>query len=75
MVTLMAGQVAPAHVRPVRQAVWSRTPLPTVAEAIAIVRQHVWTSTPLPLSPTQADLVDIPCAWLNRVTDALCYAA
>jgi len=38
MVTLMAGPLAPAHVRPVRQAGWYRKPLPTWADAIAIVR-------------------------------------
>jgi len=75
MGTLMAGQLAPAHVRPVRQAVWSRTPRPTVADALAIVRQHWWTATHCSMSPAKADRVDIPCARLNRLTDTLCYAA
>jgi hypothetical protein len=75
MVTLMAGQLAQERVLPVRQAVWYRTPLPTFADAIAIVRQHVWTSTQFPRSPTKADRVEIPCALLNRLTDTLCYAA
>jgi hypothetical protein len=75
MVTLMAGQLAPDHVLPVRQAVWYRKPLPTFADAIAIVRQHLWTSTHFPMSPAKADIVEIPCALLNRLTDTLCYAA
>jgi hypothetical protein len=75
MVTLMAGQLAPEHVLPVRQAVWYRKPLPTFADAIAIVRQHLWTSTHFSMSPAKADMVEIPCALLNRLTDTLCYAA
>jgi hypothetical protein len=75
MVTLTAGQLAPEHVPPVRQAVWYRTPLPTFADAIAIVRQHLWPSTHLPMPPANADLVDISCGLLNRLTDTLCNAA
>jgi hypothetical protein len=75
MVTLMAGQVAPAHVRPVRQAVGSRNPLPTFAEASATVRQPLWSSSHVSLSPAKADRVEIPCALLNRLTETLCYAA
>jgi hypothetical protein len=71
----MAGQLAQEHALPVRQAVGYRTPLPTVADAIAMVRRHVWPSTHFPLSPAKADIVDIPCALLNRLTETLCYAA
>lgn len=75
MVTLLAGQLAQEHVLPVRQAVWYRKPLPTFADAIAIVRQRLWTPTHFPMSPTKADMVEIPYALLNRLTDTLCYAA
>jgi hypothetical protein len=75
MVTLMAGQLAPEPVRPVRQAVWYRTPLPTFADAIAVVRQHLWASTHFYMSSPKADMVEIPCALLCRLTDTLCYAA
>jgi hypothetical protein len=59
----------------VRQAVWYRKPQPTFADAIAVVRQHLWTSTHVYMSPAKADMVEIPCAPLNRLTDTLCYAA
>jgi hypothetical protein len=75
MLTLWAGQLAQEHALPVRHAPWSRTSLPTVADAIAIVRQHVWTSTHVYMSPAKADLVAIPRALLNRLTDTLCDAA
>ena len=75
IVTLLAGQLAQEHALPVRQAVWYRKSLPTFADAIAVVRQHLWTSTHFYMSPAKADMVEIPCALLNRLTDTLCYAA
>jgi hypothetical protein len=59
----------------VRQAVWYRKLQPTFADAIAVVRQHLWLSTHFYMSPAKADMVEIPCALLNRLTDTLCYAA
>jgi hypothetical protein len=75
MVTLWAGQLAQEHALPVRQAAWYRKSLPTFADAIAIVRQHLWTASHFYMSPAKADMVEIPRALLNRLTDTLCYAA
>jgi hypothetical protein len=75
LVTLWAGQLAQEHALPVRQAVWYRKLQPTFADAIAVVRQHLWLSTHFYMSPAKADMVEIPCALLNRLTDTLCYAA
>jgi hypothetical protein len=75
IITLLAGQLAQEHALPVRQAVWYRKLQPTFTDAIAVVRQHLWTSTHFYLSPATADLVEIPSALLNRLTDTLCYAA
>jgi hypothetical protein len=72
---LGAGQLAQEETLPVRQAVWYRKPQPTFADAIAVVRQHLWTSTHFYLSPTTADMVEIPRTLLARLTDTLCYAA
>jgi hypothetical protein len=74
-VTLMAGQLTQEHALPVRQAAWYRQSLPTVVDAIAIVRQHLWTSTHFSMSPAKADMGDIPCTLLNRLTETLCDAA
>jgi hypothetical protein len=75
IITLWAGHVAQAQALPIRQAVWYRNVQPTVADAIAVVRQHLWTSTHLYRSPAKPDLVEIPSALLNRLTETLCYAA
>jgi hypothetical protein len=63
------------EILPVRQTVWYRKPQPTFADAIAVVRQHLWTSTHFYMSPTTADMVEIPRTLLARLTDTLCYAA
>lgn len=75
MIMLWADQLTQEHALPVRQATWYRKSLPTFADAIAIVRQHLWTSSHFSMSPAKADMVEIPRALLNRLTDTLCYAA
>lgn len=75
MITWWAGQLAQEHARPVRQAVWYRTSLPPFVEAIAMGRRHLWTSTHFYMSPVKANMVEIPCTLLNRLTETLCYAA
>ena len=40
-----------------------------------MVRQHLWTSTHFYMSPTKADMVEIPCTLLKYLTETLCYAA
>jgi hypothetical protein len=75
LITLLAGQLPQEHTRPVRQAVWYRTPLPTFADAIALGRRHVWTSPHCSMAPAKAAMVEIPGALLNRLTETLWYAA
>lgn len=59
----------------VRQAAWHVKRLPTFADAVAAVRQRLWRETGLRTSDSEADGVKVNRAWLDRVTDALCYAA
>jgi hypothetical protein len=75
LVTVLAGRLTQEHALPVRQATWYRKPLPTFADAIAVVRQHLWTSSHFYMSPPKADMVEIPSSLLHRLTDTLCYAA
>jgi hypothetical protein len=59
----------------VRQAAWYVKRLPTFADALAAVRQRLWRETGFRTSPSEAEGVKVNRAWLDRVTDALCYAA
>ena len=59
----------------VRQAAWYHKPRPTFSDALALVRRELWAHTAFCLSAADPDLVEVPRAFVERLTDALCYAA
>jgi hypothetical protein len=63
-----------AGLRP-RTAVWYAKAEPSFSDAIALVRRHFWAAANLSVSRSGRDTVEIPAALLQRLTDALCYAA
>lgn len=60
---------------PVRQAAWYRKEFPTFSDALALVRRERWAQTGFCLSVSAPEMVKIPRALLEHMTDALCYAA
>jgi hypothetical protein len=75
LVTLLAHQILHGQNLPVRQAAWYTKDLPTFSDTLAFVRQHLWPVTISWISPSEPDMVKIPKALLDRLTDALAYAA
>ena len=75
MVTLMADRLIKAEVKPVRTAAWYEKRTPTFADAIAIVRRYLWSSCHFSMSGNKSDVVKVPRSLLERLTDAVCYAA
>lgn len=76
LVTLLArGLLYAEAVLPCRQSAWYRKPLPTFADALALVRRHLWAHTTFPTSPSDADLVKVPRALVEHLHDLLCFAA
>jgi DDE superfamily endonuclease len=75
LVTLMADQLIKAEVKPVRTAAWYKKQKPTFADAIAIVRRCLWSSCHFSTSGRNRDVVKVPRVLLERLTDAVCYAA
>jgi len=74
LVTLLAhAQISTGA--PIRRSAWYCKPLPTFADALALVRRQLWTEATFPISPAESDLVHIPRTLLNHVADLLCYAA
>lgn len=59
----------------VRQAAWYVKRLPTFSDALATVRQQLWGEVGFHTSGSEADSVKVDRALLERLTDALCYAA
>ena len=58
-----------------RQVAWYRKRHPTFADALALVRKELWASATFHGSPAQSETVKVPRAYLQRLTDAVCYAA
>jgi DDE superfamily endonuclease len=75
LVTLLAQTLPPAQTRLVRTAAWYAKPRPTFSDALAVVRRELWSHSHFSMSRAKSEVVEIPRALLERLTDALCYAA
>ncbi len=75
VVTLFAHQLLHGQALPVRQSAWYTKPAPTFADTLAFVRQQLWPSIISSLSLPTTDVVTIPRAVFQHVTDTLAYAA
>jgi hypothetical protein len=59
-----------------RQAAWYRKTHPTFADALALVRKELWAQEETFCgSPADTDTVKVARVFMERLTDALCYAA
>ena len=59
-----------------RQVAWYHKAHPTFADALALVRKQLWAQEEIFYgSPWESDTVKVPRAYVERLTDALCYAA
>ncbi len=59
-----------------RQAAWYHKRHPTFADALALVRKELWAQEQTFYgSPLEADTIKVPRVFMERLTDAICYAA
>jgi hypothetical protein len=77
VVTLFAHQHMATSTQTVRQTAWYRTGHPTFSEALALVRKELWAQEEQTLcgSSREADTLKVSRAFVERLTDAVCYAA
>jgi hypothetical protein len=75
LITLLAQRQMPGQVGAVRQAAWYGKQQPTFADALALVRREVWRHQTFPTSPSTGEIVEVPRAVVERLTEALCYVA
>jgi hypothetical protein len=76
VITLFAHQHMAKNMGSVRQTAWYYKSYPTFSDTLALVRRQLWAQGPTfceSLKPT--DTVRVPRAFLERLTDAVCYAA
>jgi hypothetical protein len=58
-----------------RQAAWYQKRHPTFSDALALVRKELWAGATFYGSPAQTDTIKVPRAYVERLTEAVCYAA
>jgi hypothetical protein len=75
LVTLFAHACLDGQPLPVRQAAWYAKAAPTFSDTLAFVRQQLWPATVFSTSPSDDDVVEIPRALFERLTDTLAFAA
>jgi DDE superfamily endonuclease len=75
LVTLFAHQRMRQAAGAFRQAAWYHKAHPTFADALAPVRKELWANATFCGSPTDTDTIKVPRVFMQRLTDALCYAA
>jgi hypothetical protein len=75
LVTIFAHACLDGRPLFVRQAAWYAKPAPTFAETLAFVRHSFWPVTVFATSPASDDIVEIPRALFDRLTDTLAFAA
>ena len=76
LVTLLAHPAfSRASVPPVWPSAWYAKPLPTFADALALVRRQLWAAVLFPLSRQSQDREQILQTALDHLCDLLCYAA
>ena len=75
LVTLIAHQLLQGQALVARQAAWYAKTAPTFADTLAFVRQHLWPCDGFWMSCAEGDMVKIPRALLERLTDTLAFAA
>ena len=75
LVTLLAHRQMTDPAGRVRRAAWYRKDRPTFADALALVRRQLWRHQAFHTSPRACEVVKVPRAVLDRLTETLCYAA
>jgi hypothetical protein len=62
----------------IRRTAWYHKRFPTFSDALAVERKELWAQEEQQTfcgSPAQTDTAKVPRAFVERLTDALCYAA
>jgi hypothetical protein len=73
LITLWAHELLTRHDLSIRTAAWYPKPLPTFADALALVRRTLWAYLTFQMSQEQPDIVKVSRVLLDRFYDVLCY--
>jgi hypothetical protein len=74
VVALLDHALYPDGKIPVLRTAWYHKSQATFGDVLAIVRQHFWGALSYSTPAHDPDLVEIPCADLSRLIQAVCYS-
>ena len=75
LVTLWATSLAARGLVQPKRAAWYAKPTITFSDALAAVRRELWATQAFSTSAPDRDMVEVPAALLDRLTQAACYPA
>jgi DDE superfamily endonuclease len=75
LVALLAHERMADPVQAIRQAAWYRKDHPTFGDALALIRRELWRHQTFHLSSCADEVIKVPRALVERLTEALCYVA
>jgi hypothetical protein len=75
LVSVFAHQLLQEQALAARQATWYHKTLPTFSDTLALVRRELWSVSISWMSGSKDDVVIIPKALFERLTDTLAFAA
>ena len=75
LATLLAHYRMTQSAEAVRQATWHRKTHPTFSDALALVRKELWAHATFRRSSQHTVMVEVPRAFVEHLTETLCYAA
>ena len=75
VVTLLAHQHMAKGEAIVRRAAWYDKTHPTFSDALALVRRELWAQEATFCGSCGSETVKVPREFIERLTDAVCYAA
>ena len=75
IVTMLAQELAQGKRLATNSTAWYAKEVTTFSDAIAAVRRYLWADQHFQTSKNGGEMVKIPRAFIERLTDTLCYAA
>lgn len=75
LVALVAEELSKSGKLKIRQAVWYQKQVATFSDAIGCVRQQIWEWRSFQTSDGQVEMIKIPRAYLECLTDTLCFVS
>lgn len=75
IVTLTSGALMKTEAEVIRKAAWYAKTEPTFSDAIALLRRRLWSHDYFSMSDSRGEMIKVPRSLLERLTDAVCYAA